>query len=112
MTVLEACQAQGINVPFVCHHPRLKPLGTRLVRFLTRSANAECASWKSEGSAAFCSSPRSDEFPIKTSCNTKVEEGMDIWTNSPKARSASNEALKTLMTSTPLEWVVDASRHL
>ena len=36
MTVLEACQAQGINVPFVCHHPRLKPLGTRLVRFLTR----------------------------------------------------------------------------
>lgn len=36
MTVLEACQAQGINVPFVCHHPRLKPLGTLLVRFLTR----------------------------------------------------------------------------
>lgn len=27
MTVLEACQAQGIHVPFVCHHPRLKPLG-------------------------------------------------------------------------------------
>ena len=37
---------------------------------------------------------------------------MDIWTNSPKARSASNDALKTLMTSTPLEWVVGAFRHL
>ena len=27
MTVLEACQAKGIHVPFVCHHPRLAPLG-------------------------------------------------------------------------------------
>lgn len=29
---------------------------------------------------------------------------MDIWTNSPKARSASNEALKTMMAGTPIEW--------
>ena len=26
-TVLEACQEKGIHVPFVCHHPRLAPLG-------------------------------------------------------------------------------------
>ena len=29
---------------------------------------------------------------------------MDIWTNSPKARSASNEALKTLMTTTTITY--------
>ena len=59
---------------------------------------------KSEGSADSSCLRLSDEFPIKTSCNTKVEEGMDIWTNSPKARSASNEAPKTLMAGTPIEW--------
>ena len=47
----------------------------------------------------------SDEFPIQTSCTTKVAEGMDIWTNSPKARSASNEALKTLMATATIEYV-------
>lgn len=44
-----------------------------------------------------------EEFPIQTSCTTRVAEGMDIWTNSPKARSASNEALKTLMTTSTIE---------
>ena len=35
MTVLEACQEQGIPVPFVCHHPRLAPLGRIWVETLT-----------------------------------------------------------------------------
>ena len=46
----------------------------------------------------------SEDFPIQTSCTTKVAEGMDIWTNSPKARSASNEALKVLMATSTLEY--------
>ena len=46
----------------------------------------------------------SEDFPIQTSCTTKVVEGMDIWTNSPKARSAYNEALKVLMATSTLEY--------
>lgn len=36
---------------------------------------------------------------------------MDIWTNSPKARSASNEALKTLMTTTTITYRLDSSAN-
>ena len=50
----------------------------------------------------------SEDFPIQTSCTTKVAEGMDIWTNSPKARSASNEALKVLMATSTLEYYFDS----
>lgn len=58
--------------------------------------------WRFEGIFSGRSFTCRDEFPIQTSCTTKVAEGMDIWTNSPKARSASNEALKTLMTTTTI----------
>ena len=45
----------------------------------------------------------SEDFPSHTSCTTTVAEGMESWTNSPKARSASNEALKVLMATSTLE---------
>ena len=111
MTVLEACQSQGINIPFVCHHPRLKPLG---MRFRTDLTPRKVPSVRRGDSRVFLRG-RSficrDEFPIQTSCTTKVAEGMDIWTNSPKARSASNEALKTLMTTTTITYRLDSSAN-
>lgn len=103
MTVLEACQSQGINIPFVCHHPRLKPLGRLINQRFYSQVSAECVLSKSEGFSFYLFLIHRDEFPIQTSCTTKVAEGMDIWTNSPKARSASNEALKVLMATSTLE---------
>lgn len=52
MTVLEACQEQGIPVPFVCHHPRLAPLGRIWVETLTyrQVQSVRCGdSWVGDG---------------------------------------------------------------
>jgi formate dehydrogenase major subunit len=81
VSILEACQSLGIDIPTLCHDERLKPSGhCRLcivdVRGVARSA---------------------------ASCQTKLTDGMEIETHSPKIEKNRRANLKMLALSYPLE---------
>lgn len=64
-SVLEACRSNGIFIPTICHHPRLKPLG-RCQMCVVENANTG---------------------DMIISCSTKVSDGMRINTDTPSVRT-------------------------
>ena len=65
-TVLQVAQSNKINIPTLCHHPDLKP----------------------EASCRLCLVSIKGIDGLHTSCSTKITDGMQITTNSPKIKQA------------------------
>ncbi len=80
-TVLQACQALGIEIPHFCFHERLSIAGN------CRMCLVEMEK-----------SPK----PI-ASCAMPVADGMVIHTNSPKARKARHGVMEFLLINHPLD---------
>ncbi len=74
-TILQVANEQGIEIPTLCHDPRLEPYGSCWVCVV-----------EVEGAKGFV-----------PSCATKVREGMVVRTNTEEVRSARKMALELLL---------------
>ncbi len=80
-TILQAAQQKGIEIPTLCFHPRMRPLGfCRLCLVEVEGINK----------------------PV-TSCNTPVVEGMKVTTNSEALVEQRKEILSMLLETHPTE---------
>ena len=80
-TVLQAAKALDIEIPTLCYHPILEPYAACRV----------CVVEKKSG----------DKSELVTSCNTKVKEGMVIYTDSEAAANARKMNVELLMAQAP-----------
>jgi NADH-quinone oxidoreductase subunit G len=80
-TVWEAARQVGIEIPYFCHHPKLKPVG----------ACRQCV-------------VEIEKMPkLQTSCTTPVAEGMVVRSASPAAVQAQEAVLEFLLLNHPLD---------
>lgn len=79
-TILEAAQIAGVEIPTICYHERLTPPG------LCRQCVVEVAGAR----------------VLLPSCITKVREGMEVLTSSPRVVKARKTILEMLSASTDL----------
>ena len=83
-TILEAAQAAGIEIPTLCHDPRLEPYGAcRMCLVEVEGARGPMAS-----------------------CGTAIREGMKVQTQSEKIRKIRKFVLELLLTNHPLDCPV------
>ncbi|MBI3933554.1 MAG: formate dehydrogenase subunit alpha [Acidobacteria bacterium] len=80
-TVLDALHAAAVEVPTLCHDPRLKPVGA------CRLCVVEVKGW-----------PR----PV-TACTTPIQEGMEVQTHIPEIEQARRTLLRLLVREYPRE---------
>lgn len=81
-TVLEAAKSIGIDIPTLCHDPRLKPHGS------CRICVVEIEGAKSG---------------LTTSCTAPVSEGMNVSTESEKVVNARRDILDLMLANHPLD---------
>jgi NADP-reducing hydrogenase subunit HndD len=74
-TILEAALQAGLNIPTLCYRPELKP----------------------EGVCRVCLVELGGSSTLVGACHTKVEDGMIVWTRSPKATRARELTIELLM---------------
>ena len=79
--VITAAFQAGADVPYFCHHPRLKPVGACRMCLISIA--------KVPG--------------LQTACTTPVAEGMAVDTISPEAKQAQNAILEFLLINHPLD---------
>ncbi len=73
-TILEAAQSAGIDIPTLCHHPALKPVG----------------------SCRVCLVEISRFQPLYPACRYEVVEGLEVQTRSPRVEKARRFVLDLL----------------
>lgn len=84
MTVLEAARMAGIEIPTLCHHPKLTPFGgCRLCIVEIKSI------------------PR----PV-TSCTTPVSDGMEVTTSNPNIENLRKTVLELILSDHPNDCMV------
>ncbi len=66
VTILDAAKSVGINIPTLCHHPKLEPIGA----------------------CRICVVEVKGQRSLVTSCTFPVFEGMEVETESPKVVAA------------------------
>lgn len=74
-TILELARRSGVNIPTLCHDPRLEPYS----------------------SCFLCVVEVNGMKGLQTSCSTKITEGMDITTDNSKVHKARKTALELLL---------------
>ena len=82
--VITAAFQAGADVPYFCHHPRLKPVGA----------------------CRMCLVSIAKVPGLQTACTTPVAEGMAVDTISPEAKQAQNGILEFLLINHPLDCPV------
>ncbi len=80
-TILEAARKSGIEIPTLCYHPRLRPLG-----------HCRLCVVEVEGVAA----------PV-TSCDNEVQEGMVVTTSTPSLEAIRKEIITLMLRDHPYE---------
>ncbi|MDW7740176.1 MAG: molybdopterin-dependent oxidoreductase [Bacillota bacterium] len=78
-TILEAAKSKGIEIPTLCYHPRLEPMGHCRICIV-----------QVEGF----------ERPM-TSCDNPIFEGMSVTTDTPKIREMRNQILEFALATHP-----------
>jgi heterodisulfide reductase subunit A len=92
-TILQAAKKLDIKIPTLCYHPVVEPY-------------AACR-------VCMVESTHRGRTELVTSCNTKVAEGMDIQTSSPRALNARKLNVEMLLARAPAaEPVKDLARSL
>lgn len=81
-TVLQAAQANGMRIPFLCYHPAIKAIGSCRI----------CVVEIKPGP------PRP-----QPACTTKVAEGMEVVTNSARLQDIRRELVKFMLINHPLD---------
>ena len=84
--IIAAAEREGVFVPRFCYHPRMEPVG------MCRMCLVEV------------SGPRG--FSLQPACFLKVADGLEVLTNSAKARKAQEGVLEFLLVNHPLDCPV------
>src|SRR5690348_5580114 len=79
--IITACFQAGADVPYFCHHPRLRPAGA-------------CRQ---------CLVRVEKQNKLQTACTVPVAEGMAVDTTSPEVKQAQNGMLEFLLINHPLD---------
>lgn len=82
LTILQAAQAHGIRIPYLCYHPAIKPIGSCRI----------CVVEVKPGP------PRP-----QPACTTRVAEGMEVVTNSERLQHIRRELVKFMLVNHPLD---------
>src|SRR5512138_2719121 len=102
MNVVDAAKTVGIDIPVFCHHPKLEPVGMCrmcLVEIGRPMRDRATGQIVMENGA-----PKIQFLPkLETACTNKVEEGMVVLTDSPKAKDGQRSTVEFLLTSHPLD---------
>ena len=75
LTILEAAQLHHINIPHLCYLKDLNEIGA----------------------CRICMVEMKGKDKLITSCNTLVQEGMELYTNSPKVRETRRMNVELLL---------------
>jgi NADH-quinone oxidoreductase subunit G len=98
----EAAKMVGIDIPVFCHHPKLEPVGMCrmcLVEIGRPVRDRTTGQFVMENGV-----PKIQFLPkLETACTNKVEEGMVVRTNTPKALEGQKGTVEFLLTSHPLD---------
>ncbi|KAK8798716.1 hypothetical protein WA158_007800 [Blastocystis sp. Blastoise] len=78
-TILDVCKENGIDIPSLCSHSQAKPMG-------------KCNLGKVDVSG---------QVELQSSCSTQVQEGMEIWTTTPRVVENQLKEIKNLYSSVP-----------
>ncbi len=113
ITVLEASLNAGIYIPFLCAHPDLPPLvGTKPSELIfqgdSKFKNEES---KEHQGCQLCVVHIEGLEGLVTSCNTMVEEGMIISTDTPEIQNLRREKLKNIISNHPHACLICAQRE-
>jgi len=81
-TILQAAQAHGMRIPFLCYHPAIKAIGSCRI----------CVVEVKPGP------PRP-----QPACTTRVAEGMEVVTNSERLQNIRRELVKFMLINHPLD---------
>ena len=79
LTILQACQRVGIDIPTLCYDERLEP----------------------EGNCKLCVVEVTGEKDLVLACKAMIKEGMNILTHSPNVKRARQEVLTKLPLNIP-----------
>lgn len=82
--VLQAARAAGIDIPALCDHPALEPVGS------CRACMVEVAHPDGRGGTG-----------LVTACVYPVVDGLRVWTNSPRVRDARRQVFALLAARCP-----------
>lgn len=105
LTVADAAQAAGIDIPVFCHHPKLEPVGmcrmclVEIGRPMLDRATGQVVMENGQPKIQFM--PK-----LETACTNRVSEGMVVLTASEKAKEGQHSTLEFLLTSHPLDCPV------
>jgi len=80
-TVIEAAEEAGINIPYYCYHPKLSIAGNCRMCLVEIEKNPK----------------------LQIACNTKIQEGMVVDTQSPQVTAARQGVLEFLLINHPLD---------
>lgn len=81
MTIMQAAESAGIEIPHLCYHPALRAVATCRLCVV-----------------------KIDGIPkLQTACSTKVADGINIWTETDEVRKARADALEFLLINHPLD---------
>lgn len=81
ITILQAAHNIGIEIPNFCYDSRLK----------------------SDGHCKICTVEVEGKLELPTACNTLVEDGMIVWTESPAVVEARKEILNRILSKHPMD---------
>ena len=101
-TMIQACQAAGVEVPHYCYHPSLPVAGNCrmcLVEFGTAALGPDRKPvTNADGSVAINKSPRP-----AIACATPVSPGMELYTDTPAVKAMRQGVLEFLLINHPLD---------
>lgn len=81
-TILEAARQVGIEIPSLCHHPKVEASGSCRVCLVEVDGN------------------------LITACTTPVEEGMEVFTKSPYVESIRRDLIDLIISDHPFDCMV------
>lgn len=81
LTVLQAAKQMGIRIPTLCHHPALTDIGA----------------------CRICLVEVAEQKTLQPACTFPVKDGLVVWTDTPKVRTARRFVLDLLLSDHPLD---------
>ncbi|PWB55959.1 MAG: NADH dehydrogenase (quinone) subunit G [Anaerolineales bacterium] len=103
--IVNAAKQVGIDIPVFCYHPKMEPVGmcrqclVEVGRPVVDRATGQVVMEGDKPKIGF--GPK-----LETACTTPVSEGMQVLSQSEKAKASQKEILEFLLTSHPLDCPV------
>jgi NADH-quinone oxidoreductase subunit G len=103
--IVNAAKQIGIDIPVFCYHPKMEPVG--MCRQCLVEVGRPVIDRVTGQAVVENGKPKIQFGPkLETACSTPVSEGMQVLSQSEKAKASQKEILEFLLTSHPLDCPV------